>query len=133
MEYAIISLSPEKEEKLAEKIAVAKDTELRVLFGEYAPRVWIVSYKGGQRQLTDLLWPDSDLYVSDCVMVWSPSPVHSGFLASSGIGKVKTVCKTQGIVHHSLILLLTTFRHAQAHLPTLKSAFTPCLMEKGLL
>ena len=61
MEYAIISLSREKEEKLAEKVAVAKDTELRVLFGEYAPRVWIISYKGGQRQLTDLLWPDGDL------------------------------------------------------------------------
>lgn len=59
MEYAIVSLSPKKEAKLAEK--VANDTELYVLFGEYAPRVWIVSYKGTLRQLTDLLWPDDDL------------------------------------------------------------------------
>lgn len=59
MEYAIVSLSPNKGKKLAEK--VTSGAELRVLFDEYAPHVWIVSYKGTLGQLTDLLWPDDDL------------------------------------------------------------------------
>ena len=56
MEYAIVSLSREKEAELPER--VVNDPKLHMLFDGYAPHVWIVSYKGTVQQLTDLLWPN---------------------------------------------------------------------------
>ena len=55
MECAIISLSPNGQARWPKRIS---DPGLAMVYSGYAPRVWVVSYKGTVEQLADLLWPD---------------------------------------------------------------------------
>ena len=58
MRYAVVALASADEEKVAAHLTKMVGHGLRVVYGGYAPRMWIVSYQGTPRQLTDLIWPD---------------------------------------------------------------------------
>ena len=58
MRYAVVALAPADEEQVAAYFTTLTGRGFRVEYDGYAPRMWIVSYGGTPRQLTDLLWPD---------------------------------------------------------------------------
>ena len=58
MRYAVVALAPAEEKRVADCFSTLGSYGLRVVYAGYAPRMWIVSYQGTPRQLTDLLWPD---------------------------------------------------------------------------
>ena len=58
MRYAIVALARADTKQVAAYFSSLVGNGLHVDYDAYAPRVWIVSYQGTPRQLTDLVWPD---------------------------------------------------------------------------
>ena len=58
MLYAIVPLAPVDRIQVASYFGTLVGNGLRVMYDGYAPHMWIVSYNGTPRQLTDLVWPD---------------------------------------------------------------------------
>ena len=51
---ALRKTSNENARRLAERLA---KRDVRILFDGYAPRIWLVSFKGTASQLANLIWP----------------------------------------------------------------------------
>ena len=58
MRYAVVALAPAEQQQMADYFSTLVGHGLQIVYAGYAPRMWIVSYQGTPRQLTDLLWPD---------------------------------------------------------------------------
>jgi hypothetical protein len=83
MMYILVCLGEVDEERARAFLDAQHTRGLQVVYQDYAPRAWVVSYKGTSRQLADLIWPDGvdeeEYAISDGFVVRAREPDVNGY------------------------------------------------------